>query len=94
MSPSQKLAQLLSLEQILACVGFSDRTFWCICKLWREAGDVIQHNYGISANSPNVHYLLQLVHHRPDWFLDELLDLLKNNQLVAVHLTTIYHKLS
>jgi len=33
--------QLLSLENILACVGFSESTFWRILKLWRETGDVV-----------------------------------------------------
>ncbi|OAX36272.1 hypothetical protein K503DRAFT_867697 [Rhizopogon vinicolor AM-OR11-026] len=34
-----------------------------------------------------------LVHHRPDWFLDEMLDLLDDNRLTAVHFSTIYRGL-
>ncbi|KAG1785611.1 uncharacterized protein HD556DRAFT_1435081 [Suillus plorans] len=30
--------EILSLEQILECVEFSERTFWRILKLWRENG--------------------------------------------------------
>ncbi|KAG1853355.1 hypothetical protein F4604DRAFT_1686355 [Suillus subluteus] len=37
---------ILSLEQILACVGFSESTFWQLIKFWRETGDVVRHNYG------------------------------------------------
>jgi hypothetical protein len=33
--------QLLSLENILACVGFSESMFWRILRLWRETGDVV-----------------------------------------------------
>ncbi|KAG1786704.1 uncharacterized protein HD556DRAFT_1247928 [Suillus plorans] len=29
---------ILSLEQILECVGFSKRTFWQILRPWRENG--------------------------------------------------------
>jgi len=85
----------LSLGQILDCVGFSERTFWRILKLWKESGDVVRHTYGIRGRPrifhfEDLHYLLRLVHHRPDWFLDEMLDLLDDNRLVAVHFSTIY----
>ncbi|KAG1731409.1 hypothetical protein EDB19DRAFT_1640885 [Suillus lakei] len=30
---------MLSLKQILHCVGFSESIFWHVCKLWREIGD-------------------------------------------------------
>ena len=89
----------LSLEQILDCVGFSERTFWQILKLWKESGDVVQHTYGIRGHPrifhfEDLHYLLHLVHHQPDWFLDEMLDLLNDNRLVAVHFSTIHHELA
>ncbi|OJA13303.1 hypothetical protein AZE42_12323, partial [Rhizopogon vesiculosus] len=88
----------LSLEQILDCVGFSKKTFWRILKLWKESGDLVQHTYGIRSlprilHFEDLHYLLHLVHHRPDWFLDEMLDVLDDNQLVAVHFSTIYREL-
>ncbi|OJA07965.1 hypothetical protein AZE42_08750 [Rhizopogon vesiculosus] len=38
-------------------------------------------------------HLLRLVHHRPDWFLDEMIDLLDDNRLVAVHFSTIHREL-
>ena len=33
--------QLLHLDDILDCCGFSERTFYRILKLWQETGDVI-----------------------------------------------------
>ncbi|KAG6376752.1 hypothetical protein JVT61DRAFT_1773 [Boletus reticuloceps] len=36
----------LSLANILNCLEISERTFWCICKLWTETGDVVCHNPG------------------------------------------------
>ncbi|KAG6373031.1 hypothetical protein JVT61DRAFT_7087 [Boletus reticuloceps] len=37
----------LSLANILNCLEISERTFWCIRKLWTETGDVVCHNHGI-----------------------------------------------
>jgi hypothetical protein len=34
-----------------------------------------------------------LVNHRPDWFLNELLGLLKQNRFISVHYTTIHREL-
>ncbi|KAF9237948.1 hypothetical protein BU15DRAFT_88537 [Melanogaster broomeanus] len=76
----------LSLEDLLACVRFSESTFWCILRVWHETGDVVKHTHG-------VHYLVRLIHHRPEWFLDELLNLLKMNHFVSAHYTTIHREL-
>lgn len=72
---------LIPLDDILDCVGFSERTFYCVLKLWRATGDVIKHTYGLCGCPcllvfDDLQYLLHLVHHHPDWFLDELADLL------------------
>jgi transposase len=69
---------LLTIRQIVDCVGFSERIFWRITKLWRETGDVVRHNTGLPGRPRSLHfedvsYLLRLVNHRPNWFLDELL---------------------
>jgi transposase len=90
---------ILSLGQILDCVGFSESMFWRMLKLWRETGDVVQHHYGIPGRPRLLHfgdvnYLLRLVNHHPDWFLDELPDLLDNNRFISVHYTTIYRELA
>lgn len=88
----------LSLDEILDCVGFSERTFWRILKLWRETGDVVRHNYGLpgrprSFKFDDIDYILRLLRFRPDWFLDELLDLLKHNRLLSSNFATIYSAL-
>ncbi|KAJ7245495.1 hypothetical protein C8J57DRAFT_979915, partial [Mycena rebaudengoi] len=41
----------------------------------------------------DVEYLVRLVRHQPDWFLSELLNLLKHNRFVSVHYTTIHREL-
>ena len=89
---------LLSLDQILDCVGFSESTFWRTLKLWRETGDVINHPIGVpgrprALHFDDVNYLIRLVNHRPTWFLDELLDLLNTNRFIATHFTTIHREL-
>ncbi|KAG2072159.1 hypothetical protein BDR04DRAFT_958999, partial [Suillus decipiens] len=32
---------ILSLKQILDCIGFSESTFWQMIKLWCETGDIV-----------------------------------------------------
>ncbi|KAG1763410.1 hypothetical protein EDD22DRAFT_777124 [Suillus occidentalis] len=91
--------QHLALEDILACVGFSESTFWRILKLWRETGDVVRHTFGIRGRPRTLHcddvlYLVHLVHHRPKWFLDELLRLLNTNRFISVHYATIHCELT
>jgi transposase len=90
---------ILSLEQILDCVSLSQSTFWRMLKLWRETGDVVQHNYGPPGRPhvltlDDVNYLLRLVNHCPDWFFDELPVLLSDNRFISIHYTTIYRELS
>lgn len=91
--------QHLALEDILACTGFSESTFWRILKLWRETGDVVRHTFGIRGRPRTLHcddvlYLVRLVQHRPEWFLDELLRLLDTNRFISVHYTTIHRELT
>jgi transposase len=89
-------SNIFPLSDILACVGFSEQTFYCIVKLWRETGNIVSHRHGNHARRPqllhynDIQYLLRLVQHRPDWFLNELLNLLKHNRFVSVHYTTIF----
>ena len=89
---------LLTLDQILDCVGFSESTFWHTLRLWRETGDVVNHPTG-SPGRPhalhfdNVNYLIWLVNHHPTWFLDELLNLLESNCFIATHFTTVHREL-
>ncbi|KAK6981405.1 hypothetical protein R3P38DRAFT_3234170 [Favolaschia claudopus] len=87
----------LPLKSILACVGFSRSTFFRVLKLWKTTGDVER-----PQNCPgrprflveeDVDYLITLVQNRPDWFLDEILKLLKKNRFISVHYTTIHREL-
>lgn len=90
---------VLPLWDILEIMGFSRRTFFRILKLWRETGDVVNHNFGAIKGRPrlldfdDIYYILQLVRLRPDWFLDELLDLLATNRYISVHYVTIHREL-
>jgi transposase len=89
---------LLSLEDILDCVGFSRSTFFRVLRLYHETGDVvkppcIRRGRPRSLHFDDVQYLLSLVNHRPDWFLDEFLGLLEHNHFISVHYTTIHREL-
>ena len=46
-----------------------------------------------SLDHDDLQYLLILVRDNPDYFLDELLDLLKTNRFISVHFTTIHREL-
>jgi transposase len=89
--------QLLLLNDILLCCGFSRSTFFRILKLWRETGDVVHERvvYGRyrTLHQTDIHYLLQLIRQNPDYFLDELLRMLKTNRFISVHYTTIHDEL-
>jgi transposase len=90
---------IFSVEELCHLVGFSERTFWRIRKLWRETGDVVTHKYGYRhgrthiLHIDDITYLIRLICHRPDWFLDELLDLLQHNRFISVHYSTIHREL-
>lgn len=67
-------------------------------KLWRETGDVVSHEDHSQHQSrildgTDVQYLNQLIEENPDYFLDELLRLLKTNCFISVHYTTIHNQL-
>ena len=88
----------LELEDILDCLRLSRRTFYRILDLWRTTGDVVRRTYGIRGRPRILHfndidYLKRIIRHRPDWFLDELQDLLQTNRFVSVHYTTIHREL-
>jgi transposase len=90
--------ELLPLEDILDCVGFSESTFYRVLALWRTTGDVVRHTYGLRGRPrllvfDDVEYILRLVRHRPDWFLDEIADLLQENRFISAHFSTICREL-
>jgi len=44
-------------------------------------------------NLEDLHYIPELVHHHPDWFLDEPTGLMESNRFISVHYTTIHREL-
>ncbi|KAJ7255578.1 hypothetical protein C8J57DRAFT_1075446 [Mycena rebaudengoi] len=89
---------ILPLPDILDIVGFSESTFWRTRKLWRETGDVSKPKSSTAGRRRLLHredldYILRLVNLRPDWFLQELLHLVKTNRFISVHFTTIFREL-
>ncbi|KAG2029105.1 hypothetical protein BDR03DRAFT_1051553 [Suillus americanus] len=71
---------ILRLSEILNCVGFSRMTFYRIKKLYNDTGNIVkprsQYTGRPHINLKDLHYLLELIHHHPDWFLDELTTLM------------------
>ena len=88
---------ILSVKQILASVGFSRRTFFRVLNLWRTTGDVVRSRKHAGCyrilHYDDIDYLLRLVRHHPDYFLDELLDLVTHNRFISVHFSTIHREL-
>jgi hypothetical protein len=90
---------ILDLEDILHSLDFSRRTFYSIWRLWRDTGDVVKprmvsvHGRMRNLDFTDLQYLLQLIHDYPDYFLNELLHLLKTNRFILVHYTTIHREL-
>ena len=81
---------LLDLPDILDCVGFSRATFFQV-----HMGNVVKESSMYRGrrhklNFEDLTYLVSLVNHRPDWFLDKLLGLLEHNRFISLHYTTIH----
>ncbi|KAJ7433077.1 hypothetical protein B0H11DRAFT_1834238 [Mycena galericulata] len=87
----------LPLKEILACVGFSRSTFFRVLYLWLITGDVVSNKQNLRCprlqHTDDVDYLLRLIQHNPDWYLDELLRLLETNRFISVHYVTIHREL-
>jgi hypothetical protein len=89
---------LLPLEVILDVCDFSEHTWYHISKLWHEMGDVVNPKPTLCGHIclldvDDLQYLLRLVRQNPDYFLDELLHLLKTNRFISVHYVTIHWEL-
>jgi hypothetical protein len=91
---------LLGLPDILECCEFSERTWFRILKLWRETGDVVNHQPSRTScgclhalDREDIDCLLRLVKQNPDYFLDELMHLLKTNRFISVHFISILRAL-
>lgn len=90
---------LLDVSDILSVCNFSRSTFYRILKLLQETGDVVKPQDNSKRGRPRIldredtDYLLQLVHQKPDYFLDELLSLLRTNRFISVHYSLIHREL-
>ena len=89
---------LMDLPNILDCLGMLESTSFCALWLYQETGN-IEHPESTTCGRPwklhfdDLTYMIALINHCPDWFLDELLGLLNTNRFISVHFTMIYHKL-
>lgn len=91
-------ADLLPLPTILGVVDFSESTFWRAHKLWKDTGQPSKPPSNQRGRPRHLHrddltYLLTLIRYRPQFFLDELQDLLCSNRFISVHFTTIHREL-
>lgn len=73
-------------------------TFYRIKKLYNDTGNVVKPRSQYTGrprifNLEDLHYLLELINHHPDWFLDELTTLMRHNRYIAVHYSTIHREL-
>ncbi|KAJ7487437.1 hypothetical protein B0H11DRAFT_1721189 [Mycena galericulata] len=87
----------LPLKEILASACHGTSTFFRVLHLWWTIGDVVSNKKNLGCprllHTDDVDYLLWLVQHNPDWYLDELLRLLETNRFIFVHYVTIHHEL-
>ncbi|KAG2742841.1 hypothetical protein P692DRAFT_20749421 [Suillus brevipes Sb2] len=72
---------ILGLSEILDYIGFSRMTFYQIKKLYNDTGNIVKPRSQYTGrphifNLEDLHYLLELINHCPDWFLDELTTLM------------------
>ena len=89
---------LLRLQEILTCCSISKRTWFCILKLWRETGDIVNHPTGMSGrprqlDHEDLEYLVQLIRSNPDYLLDELVTLLHTNWFISIHFSTVFSEI-
>ncbi|GJF00404.1 transposase domain-containing protein [Phanerochaete sordida] len=88
----------IPLDDILECCDFSESTFWRAWKRYKTTGDVepepaIDRGRPRKLHRDDIRYLISLVRYCPDWFLDELEDLVDTNRYVSVHFSTIFREL-
>lgn len=90
---------LLPLETILDVCDFSERTFYWVISMYSNQRGLVANPLSIHRSSKrilhreDVEYLPALVHLKPGYFLNELLELSEQNRSISVHHTTIYREL-
>ena len=89
---------LMDLPDILDCLDMSESTFFHAWQLYQKTGNIKRPKSTTHGRPQKLHfndlmYMIALINHCPDWFLDELLGLLDTNRFISVHFTMIYHEL-
>ena len=88
---------LLALPDILNSCNISRVTFYRIWKTLAGTGNIVSHrntsHQTCLLNGSDIQYLNQLIEENTDYFLNELLSLLKTNCFISVHYTTIHNQL-
>ncbi|KAI6118047.1 hypothetical protein F5141DRAFT_1000381 [Pisolithus sp. B1] len=90
---------LVDFLDILEVCDMSSHTFYQILKLWQEMGDVVKlldkNKWGWPCllDCEDIKYLVQLIHQKPDYFLNELLHLLQTNCFISIHFSVIHQEL-
>ena len=90
--------ELLPLHTILDVCGFSEKTWYCVMKLWCDTGNAINPKPSLQElvrylNYKDGQHLLCLVQQNSNYFLDELLHMFKMNHFISVHYVTMYQGL-
>lgn len=88
----------LRLSTILRCCEISESTFYRMKKLYEETGNIekprcLTRGRPRTLHKSDIQYLIKLIQHKPDYFLDELEELLATNRLVSIHYTTVCREL-
>jgi transposase len=89
---------ILSVPEIIDCLQIGRSTFYHVLDLWRTTGDVVRRTNGVRGGPRLLHfddidYLRQIIRACPDWFLNEMLELLENNHFISAHYSTIHREL-
>ncbi|KIY45331.1 hypothetical protein FISHEDRAFT_49553 [Fistulina hepatica ATCC 64428] len=93
------LGGVLGLHDILDCLQVSRASLFRWAKLFRETGSVASrknvwtHGPKRALHCTDLDCLLTMVRAHPQWFLDELSELLATNHFISVHHTTIHREL-
>lgn len=89
---------ILSVPEIIDYLWSGHCTFYHVLNLWRTTGDVIWHTNEVHGwlcllYFNYINYLRWVFRACPDWFLDEMLELLKTNCFISAHYLTIHQEL-
>ena len=89
---------ILSVPDIIDCLQIGCHTCCQVLDPWRTTGNVMQHTNRVHSwphllHFDDIDYLQQIIRAHPDWFLNELLELLETNCFILAHYLTIHQEL-